>query len=294
MIAAAQRYLKTPYGNVEYVDVGTGVPTLYFHGTGAGNDAALLLEQSLLKSNCRLIIPNRPGYYATTLGRPGSAKFCADLAAGLLAHLMITRAVVIGTSGGGMPAACFAKCYPHLTAALILQCAQSHQWNEGKWMPEGLGSALFLFRHRIFTPLLRWQNTRQAKASQRQPITCLRHMSGGRFPEILDDLNAAQQIAELASMTLNCSAAPAGIQNDWAIMVGDNGVTQDSIRCPTLIIHDRADPMVPFRHAEWSQSCIPKSHLLGIHAGGHLIWFGKDFEFMNAERVTFIRKSFPA
>ena len=294
MIAAAERYLETRNGTIQYLDVGTGIPTLYFHGTGAGNDAALLLEQPLLKSNCRLIIPNRPGYYSTTLGRRGSANFCADLAAELLSHLMITRAVVIGTSGGGMPAACFAKCYPHLTASLVLQCAQSHRWDEGKWLPQGLGHALLLFRHRIFTFLLRWQNARHAKASQRQPITCLRHMSGRRFPEIYDDLNAAQQIAELANLTLICSAAPAGIQNDWAIMVGDNGVTQNSIRCPTLIIHDRADPLVPFLHAEWSQSCIIGSHLLGIHAGGHLIWFGKDFEFMNTERIAFIRKSFPA
>ena len=119
-------------------------------------------------------------------------------------------------------------------------------------------------------------------------------MSGSRFAEIRDDLNAVRQIAELANMTQICAAAPAGIQNDWAIMVGDNGVTQDVIKCPTLIIHDRADPLVPFMHAEWSQSCIPESHLLSIHAGGHLIWFGKDADFMHAERVAFIRKSLPA
>jgi len=294
MFPAGQQYLETPNGNVEYLDVGTGTPTLYFHGTGAGNDAALLLEHALLNSNCRLIIPNRPGYHSTTLGQQGSAKFCADLAADLLEHLKINQAVVIGTSGGGMPAAGFARWYPHRTAALVLQCALSHPWSEGKWLPEGLQRALFLFRHRIFAPVLRWQNARHAKASHRRPMTCLRQMSGSRFPEIRDDLNAARQIAELTNMTLNCAAAPAGIQNDWAIMVGNNGVTENSIRCPTLIIHDRADPLVPFRHAEWSQSCIPESRLLAIHAGGHLIWFGKDFEFMHAERVAFIRNSLPA
>lgn len=63
MDSVGQQLLDTPNGNVEYLDAGTGTPTLYFHGTGAGNDAALLLEQSLLHSNCRLVIPNRPGYY---------------------------------------------------------------------------------------------------------------------------------------------------------------------------------------------------------------------------------------
>jgi pimeloyl-ACP methyl ester carboxylesterase len=285
-----QQRVQTQHGPVEYLDVGTGTPTLYFHGTGAGNDAALLLEQPLLKSGCRLIIPNRPGYYGTALGCQGSAEFCANLAADLLNHLGVRRAIVMGTSGGGMPAASFARCHPDRTAGLVLQCAQSHQWTGGKWLPDGLGHALFLFRHRIFTPFLRWQNTRHAEASRRQPITCLRHMSGSRFPEVCDDLNAVQQITDLTIMTLSCAAAPQGIQNDWAIMVRDNGVTQDAIRCPTLIIHDRADPLVPFMHAEWSQSCIPASRLLAIHAGGHLIWFGKDSALMHMERVAFIRE----
>ena len=290
-MTSSQQSLETSHGTVEYLDVGAGTPVLYFHGTGAGNEAALLLEQSLLQSDCRLIILNRPGYGATTLGKRGSAKFVAGLAADVLDHLAINRAVVIGTSGGGMSAACFARCYANRTAALILQCAESHRWDEGKWLPTGLERTLFLFRHSIFAPLLRWQNMRHAKASCRRPITYLQHMSGGRFPEIRDDLYAMQQITELADMSLICAAAPSGIQNDWAVMVGDNGVTRDAITCPTLIIHDRADPLVPFIHAEWSRSCIPESRLLEVHAGGHLIWFGKDFELMHAERVAFIRKS---
>lgn len=51
----------------------------------------------------------RHGYYPTPLGGPGSAKFCVELAADLLADLLITRAVVIGPSGGGILAACFTQ-----------------------------------------------------------------------------------------------------------------------------------------------------------------------------------------
>jgi hypothetical protein len=58
-----------------------------------------------------------------------------------------------------------------------------------------------------------------------------------------------------------------------------------------LIIHDRVDPLVPFDHAQWSASCIKHARLLDIHAGGHLIWFGKDFEFMHNQRVSFIHQS---
>lgn len=292
MVFADPQRHATVLGTVEYLDIGAGIPTLYFHGTGAGADAALLLEQSLLNSNCRLIIPNRPGYYGTTLGRPGSATFCADLAAKLLDYLAIDRVAVIGTSGGGMPAACFARCYPERTAGLVLQCAQSHKWTDGQWLPEGLAPALFLFRHRIFLPFLRWQNRRHAKSCHREPMTWLRHMSGNRFPEIRDDPNAVHQVTELASMTLTCAGAPAGIQNDWAILLGDYGINPGTIRCPTLIVHDRADPLVPFAHALWSHSCIAQSHLLAIHSGGHMIWFGRDSANMHTQRVDFMRESF--
>jgi pimeloyl-ACP methyl ester carboxylesterase len=160
-------------------------------------------------------------------------------------------------------------------------------------LPKGLAPALFLFRHPTFMPLLRWQNWRHAKTSNQHPIKCLRQMSGSRFPEIRDNLDAVQQITELTSMTLMCAATPAGIQNDWAIMVGANGVDHNTIACPTLIVHDPADPLVPFAHAEWSKSCIPQSRLLTIHAGGHLIWFGKDSSDMHTQRVQFIRDSLP-
>ena len=178
MAPLTQQQLETVIGNVEYCDVGTGHPILYFHGTGCGNDAAILLEKPLLDSGYRLIVPNRPGYFGTTLGSQGSADFCVDLAAHLLDHLKTDRAAVIGTSGGGMPAARFARRYPSRTAALILQCAESHQWDDGMWLPNGLGRTLFLFRNRVFTPFLRWQNRRHWNSARRRPLSCVQKLSG--------------------------------------------------------------------------------------------------------------------
>src|SRR5438128_2442929 len=111
-----QRY-DAPAGPIEFCVVGSGLPVLYFHGTGAGNDAAVLLEQELIASGCRLVVPNRPGYFRTALGPRGSVSYCATLAAQLLDHLNLDRVAVVGTSGGGMPAAAFARLYPDRTAA---------------------------------------------------------------------------------------------------------------------------------------------------------------------------------
>src|SRR5260370_6297925 len=94
------RQVTTSKGIVEYSDVGQGISILYFHGTGAGNDAAVMMERWLLEDGFRLIVPNRPGYYGTPLCSGPSPGECADLAAELLDQLKIDRVAVVGTSGG--------------------------------------------------------------------------------------------------------------------------------------------------------------------------------------------------
>lgn len=284
-----QRYYGAPSGPIEYCDVGSGLPVLYFHGTGAGNDAAVLLEQSMIASGCRLIVPNRPGYSGTALGVRGSVEYCATLAAELLDHLNPGRVAVFGTSGGGMPAAAFARLYPGRTAALVLQCAQAHRWDHGCWLPRGMERGLFLFRHPVFYPVLRWYNRLHARSMARHPASCMRGMSGSRLPYLQKDVTVMPIIRQLVEMAAACAARPAGIENDWSILVGDNGIRANTIRCPTLIVHDRGDPLVPFAHAEWSHASIVHSQLLDICAGGHLIWFGPNASRMDQKRTEFLR-----
>lgn len=294
MMDVPQQCIETDHGTVAYRDVGSGLPILYFHGTGARSDAALLLDSPLLESRCRLIIPNRPGYSGSTIGPRGSAIFCAVQANRLLDHLGAERVVVVGTSGGGMPAAAFSAEFPDRTAGLVLQCCQSHKWDNRRWMPKGLGWSHVLFKHRIFTPLLKWETLRQARAAIKNPHRCIRNMSGDRYDEIAADENALEQFSKLTIMSLECTRRPSGIANDWAMLVADNSIAENSIHCPTLIIHDRADPLVPFAHAESSHRRIANSSLLEVHAGGHLIWFGRDYARQHDARIDFIRQTHAA
>jgi hypothetical protein len=94
--------IVTRQGPVEFLDIGTGTPILYFHGSGAGAEVAPLLEQPLLDDGFRLIVPNRPGYFGTTLQSGRTSTGCAELAVGILDHLKIDHVAVIGMSSGGM------------------------------------------------------------------------------------------------------------------------------------------------------------------------------------------------
>jgi pimeloyl-ACP methyl ester carboxylesterase len=285
-----QRVVHASRGPVEYADVGQGIPVLYFHGNDVGNDAAVLLEKSLIDDGFRLIVPNRPGYYGTPLQSGRSPDDCADLAVELLDQLGLGRVAVIGTSGGGPPASRFAARHPQRCAALVLQCALAHPLDSGRWMPRRAGWLWPFFRYLwLFRPVLRLGHRQQTRKRARG-VFAADCMSKVRFAELGD--SAALQFLEplLAASTVRCSERPTGIENDWANWAGNPWLTPGSVGCKTLIQHDRDDPAVPIAHAHWARHCIPCAQFCELHVGGHLIWVGRDAEKMRHERTAFIRR----
>ena len=108
-----------------------------------------------------------------------------------------------------------------------------------------------------------------------------------------DELKKAEQlILLLLEACERCSRMPAGTQNDWDIFLGDNWIRPGAIRCPTLVIHDHADRVVPFNHAEWALQSIDGADLLSVETG-HLIWIGRDAARMHQRRVDFLRQHLP-
>ena len=89
-----------------------------------------------------------------------------------------------------------------------------------------------------------------------------------------------------------CSERLDGIENDWAHWTGEPWFTPGYVGCPTLILHDRADSAVPIAHAEWAMHCIPSAQFCDLHAGGHLIWIGRNHDRMRSERAALIRRHF--
>ncbi len=287
-----RRQAQTSRGPVEYADVGQGIPILYFHGNDVGYDAAVMMEKSLVDDGFRLIVPNRPGYYGTPITCGRSPSDCADLAAELLDRLGVERVVVIGTSAGGSAALRFAARHSQKTIALVLQCALAHPFDSARWMPRGLGLMLPMFRHlSIFLPVLRFGHRRQARKLARGGFAA-QCMSKQRYAELSESAALKSLESLLARSILRCSERPDGFENDWANWTGEPWLTPGAVNCPTLILHDRADTVVPIAHAEWAQHCIPNAEFRELHAGGHLIWIGRDQEKMRSERTAFIRRQF--
>jgi hypothetical protein len=60
------------------------------------------------------------------------------------------------------------------------------------------------------------------------------------------------------------------MRNDWETMETGAFASAQEVKCPTLVIYDPTDPMVPQRHADWALSAIPGARACELHAGGHL------------------------
>jgi pimeloyl-ACP methyl ester carboxylesterase len=281
--------LNTEQGPVEFIDVGNGPPVLYFHGSGAGADVAIILEQPLIDADFRLIVPNRPGYNGTPIQSGRSSDECASLASAILDNLEIERVSVIGMSSGAMAATTFAKNHPQRTAALVLQCAMSHPIDSIRWMPARFRWMFPLVKNtRIGVPLFRLGYQLEVKWMHWNPAHLIAHTGGERRAELLADRAVQEALPRLIDSAVRCARQPVGVANDYRLLFDSPWLTPDCVKCPTLILHDLADPVARLPHLEWATTCIPQAEFCELHAGGHLIWFGRDAELMKKRRVQFL------
>lgn len=285
------RRSETSLGAVEFLEGGEGPPVLYFHGTGATGDVVAATEHALLDDGFRLLAPHRPGYHGTPITSGRTPQACADLAAALLDRLGVARVGVIGTSGGGPAAVSFAARHAARTAALVLQCAVCHPYSERRWMSRRMRVMPGWLRTRPLGLALVRLGFRQAlRRFQRDPLRLAREMSGERFAEIHRDPATRVLAGVLVDTLISCTAEPSGLENDWSIVVGPPWLNANSVLAPTLIFHDRADPLVPCTHAQWAAEAIAGAQLHELHVGGHLIWLGPEAARLRTLRTTFLRR----
>jgi pimeloyl-ACP methyl ester carboxylesterase len=286
--------IETRRGPIEFSVAGSGPPVLYFHGTPCSSRLAIEMEQQLVVDGFQLIVPQRPGYFGTPLGDRVTTADCAELAALVLDHLKIERVAAIGTSGGGPPVLAFALRYPARTAAVILQCAQTHRWDDSRWVPAG---------HRLLSQCFRWRVSRRLFC-QIFPLLFrirfssaelyLRDLAGERFSALQNEPAAWQFASGVFEELKEFHHERDGYCNDLATWVGEDVLTTGQVDCPTLLLHDRQDPAAPFCHAEYAAAQIPAAEIVELVAGGHLIWFGRDAALMQQRRTAFLSQHLAA
>lgn len=112
--------IETEFGDMSYVEEGTGEVILISHGIFGGYDQGFVSLKKLVGNNYRKISISRFGYPGSSLPENPTPKNQARVFKELLDTLGVKQAYILATSAGGASALQFALEYPERTKGLIL------------------------------------------------------------------------------------------------------------------------------------------------------------------------------
>ena len=176
----------------------------------------------------------------------------ADDAFGLLDHLGVEAAHVMGASMGGMIAQTMALARPERVLSLTSIMSTTGERRAGR--P----------KLRVWGVLMR-QAPRDREAYIESFVKTFRLIGSSGFPRDNDRLR------ELAAATYDRGHHTAGTGRQLAAILasGDRTARLRSLAVPTTVIHGRDDPLVPFRGGRATAAAIPNARLIAVPGMGH-------------------------
>lgn len=180
----------------------------------------------------------------------------ADMAAdarGVLDALRIKACHVVGASMGGMIAQRLALDAPHRIASLTSVMSSSG----ARWLP---GPKPPVLRALMARPV---GNSEQAVVDHTMRL--LRLIGSPGFP--VDEALLRERVLAATRRSYN----PAGTARQMAAVIADTRRADDlkAMQVPTLVVHGKDDPLVPYACGEDTARRIPHAQLVGIHGMGH-------------------------
>ena len=106
-------------GSIAYLETGTGDPLIYLHGAGGRPPAGATFVSELGRSN-RVLVPSRPGFDESPMGRCATVRDAADAIAAFIDKVAGRPAHVVAQSAGGAVGLWLAVLHLHLVADLVL------------------------------------------------------------------------------------------------------------------------------------------------------------------------------
>jgi pimeloyl-ACP methyl ester carboxylesterase len=198
----------------------------------------------------------RPRVWAAVLGDTRSTSYTlddmADDAAGLLDHLGVDSAHVMGASMGGMIGQTMAIRHPSRVRSLVSIMSSTGDRRVGR-------ARLVVLRF-----LMRPVPARREKYIKRM-VRAFRAIGSPAYP--LDE----DRIRRLAAASYDRCFHPAGTTRQLVgiLASGDRTESLRGVRAPTLVIHGENDPLVNLSGGKATAAAIPGAELMVIPGMGH-------------------------
>jgi pimeloyl-ACP methyl ester carboxylesterase len=238
--------------DINYTTFGAGRPVLLIMGFGARGDSWTPLSEALAGAGYMAIqFDNRDVGWSSLVESPPYelADMAAD-AVGLLDHLGIERASLVGISMGGMIAQEILARFPERIDRAVLMATTPGGPDAVMPTPEILGLLM-------------------ARATD--PVGMLHRLYASiTAPGFAE---SKPEIVELAvQLALQKPATPEGLARQLgAVMRWSSRDRLHAITTPTLVLHGDADPLIPHANGLTIASTIPGARMMSLPGIGHLV-----------------------
>jgi len=232
-----------------YEEAGRGSPLLFVSGTGGDLRQRPNVFDGPLPRHFRVVAYDQRGLGQSSVPPgPYTMTQYGDDAAGLLGHLGIDRASVVGASFGGMVAQELAIRHPRRVRRLVLACTSAG----------GAGGASYPLQELATL-------SAEEQAAQRMEILDTRWDTAWR--EANPDMVA--MIGDRMNFQGEASGPGVGLTNQLAARAAhDTSDRLGDITCPTLVCGGRFDGIAPPANSEFLAWGIPGARL-EMFDGGH-------------------------
>ena len=243
------------YGDMTYVDSGSGEVILSVHGIFGGYDQAYDTCKDFC-SDYRIIAPSRFGYLGSDVYGDGTPAEQAAAYVELLDKLGIDKVYLLATSAGGSIAIRFALDYPERTKGLILYCSAMPLVEKPEKYAEYAGPPAFLcndYAMFLLSPMF-------------EPIM-------GMEPSTIYGMLPVND--RRGGVVLDASVT----NPDMARNFEDYPI--EDLQVPTLIFHAKDDKLASYADTKRAVSRFPNCTFISFESGGHLMT-GHGEEIKNA------------
>jgi 3-oxoadipate enol-lactonase len=228
-------------------EAGTGPPILLIMGLGYPSCMWFRTRPLLANSYRTIALDNRGVGQSDVPPGPYSIALMASDAAAVLDAAGHSSAHVYGVSMGGMIAQEFALQYPQRVRSLILGCTAAGGPHAQRAEP----AAIEMLKARTW---MSWEQAAEAA-----------------IPFIYDAATPRRMIDEDIAQRRPWPTSPAGyLAQLQAILTWESFTRLPRITAPTLVIHGRADRLVPPGNGELIAARIPGAQLVLLEHASHL------------------------
>jgi len=262
-IGAGSEVFQSRFGTMEFAVAGNGQPAIMIHGTGGGFDQGLTISAPLAAAGRRIIAPSRFGYLRTAFPTDPSSENQADAIVGMMDHLGIDRAPILGGSAGALSAIQVAIRHPDRCAALVAIVPATFVPDRAPPRPNALGAAIM--EYGLQSDFLFWAGTEIAEDTMIQTLLAT-------DPTLVHQASPAEQarVRSILREILPVSVRAKGMLNDARLAGTPAPMDLAAITAPTLAISLVDDGFGTFEAARHIAATVPGAQLVSYPTGGHV------------------------